>query len=140
MKLQLPKKALRLVTFLILLFVSTSVQAKSWKPSDLKAPVFRKTGMVVNPDGLISTHYIEMMAGIRGTYFYNRYIEPVYVSVENISGSGEDFAEGLAKVWDLESKTNGRYIIQLRVGEFDKFYFKVGWKSTLRVARPFAAR
>ena len=117
-------KKIILLSFSI--FCLFGINAKSYDPTDLKAPVFEGNGMVINPDNLIDKSHVDLIVSLRKTYFFGRYVEPIIVSVDKINGSGEDFIDGLIKYWKLESKTNGRFIVQLRVGEFNKFYFKAG--------------
>jgi len=118
----------KILLLALLSIISIGVHGKTWKPSDLKAPKFTKDKWIINPDGLINKENKDLIEGLRKTCFFGRYVEPVIVSVEDISESGQTFVTKLAAVWDLEAKTNGRFIIQMRVGEFDKFYYHVGSK------------
>src|SRR3989344_5314705 len=97
-----------LFTFFLFGFAQNSVSQKSkiFRPSDVPVPVLDSTGFIIDPENKIDPEWYREMIFTRETYFFNRYIEPVCVRIDNIK-EPEDldaFADKLVEMWDLEKK------------------------------------
>lgn len=120
-----------------LIFVGVSFSAagktKTFEPSDLNVPVFDSIGFIIDPENRIDEEWFFEMVRTRETYFFPRYIEPVCVRVDNIKNPDDPklFAEKLVSLWDLEKKTNGRFVFQLHCKSKKQVVFIVG--SRLKV-------
>ncbi|MBK9193079.1 MAG: TPM domain-containing protein [Crocinitomicaceae bacterium] len=120
------------LSFLILFSIAANnliaQRNKSYSPKDLPVPVLDSTGFIIDPGGQIETKWKKEMIGTRETYFFCRYVEPICVRVDNISNpeSVEEFANQLVELWDLEEKTNGRFVFQLHCKSKKTVVFKIG--------------
>lgn len=123
--------SVRFLGLLWVFFFSASVigqNNKSYSPSDLKAPVFDSTGFIIDPGKRINEEWYLEMIGSRETYFFPRYIEPVCVRVDHIKNPSKPaaFADELIRQWDLEKKTNGRFVFQLLCESEEAVIYRVG--------------
>ena len=120
--------ALLLIGFLLI--GGTTFSQKKFAPKDLAVPVFDSIHFIIDPEKKIIDEWYREIIGTRETYFFARYIEPICVRVDNIKDPSdpEAYADKLVALWDLENKTNGRYIFQLCNKSNKKIVFRIGTK------------
>lgn len=126
-----PLASKALFVLLITLGVTTPALAKQdrvYAPEDLNSPVFDSTGFIIDPDHRIIPEWYAEIINTRETYFFARYIEPVCVRVDNIRNPAEvsAFADRLVELWNLEERTNGRFVFQLHCKSKQTVVFKIG--------------
>lgn len=119
-----------------------SVQAKQdqiFKPTDLPVPVLDSTGFIIDPENKIDPEWHQEMIFTRETYFFNRYVEPICVRVDNIREPDdlEAFADKLVELWDLEEKTNGRFVFQIHCKSKKQVVFRVGSRMKIFYLKDF---
>ena len=107
---------------------ASAIQDPIYAPQDLAVPVFDKTGFIIDPDNRIIEEWKGEMIGSRETYFFSRYIEPVCVRVDHIRNPSdvEKYADKLVELWDLEKKTNGRFVFQLACASEKEIVYRFG--------------
>lgn len=110
-----------------------------YEPKDLKNPVFDSIGFIIDPDKKIIDEWYREMIKTRETYFFPRYIEPICVRVDNISNptDPEKFADKLIELWDLENRTNGRFVFQLQNKSNKKAVFRIGSRLKIFYLKDF---
>ncbi|MCH2236045.1 MAG: TPM domain-containing protein [Crocinitomicaceae bacterium] len=117
--------------FILLLGLQASfIFGQALSPDQLKEPKFNKTDFVVDPQNGISDEWIDNVHGSRATYFYPRYIEPVVVRLNDIRDPSDidEFADRCVELWDLERKSEGRYVFQLLVLDQKDITYRFGSK------------
>ncbi|MBI3133048.1 MAG: TPM domain-containing protein [Bacteroidetes bacterium] len=122
--------------FLLFLFLVLTLQTQTafskqdrvYAPEDLPVPVFDSTGFIIDPDHRIIEEWYREIIGTRETYFFCRYIEPVCVRVDNIRDPDDAnaYADKLVELWNLEERTNGRFVFQLHCKSKQTVVFKIG--------------
>ncbi|MBK6952141.1 MAG: hypothetical protein IPH24_08850 [Crocinitomicaceae bacterium] len=132
--------SLLFVFFLSGLSVDTfSQKSKIFSPSDVPVPVLDSTGFIIDPEKKIDEEWRREMIFTRETYFFNRYVEPVCVRIDNIKNP-EDldaFADKLVELWDLEKKTNGRFVFQIHCKSKKKVVFRIGSRLKVFYSKSF---
>lgn len=134
------KKIIILIVSILFVYSGfTQNKEKIYKPKDLPIPVLDSTGFIIDPDNKIIEDWYNEMIRTRETYFFCRYIEPICVRVDNISSPDdpEKYADELIKIWDLEKKTNGRFVFQLMNKSNQKAVFRVGSKLKIYYLKSF---
>jgi uncharacterized protein len=127
------KRFFATVSFLFLWALpALALQDKLFSPSDVPEPVFDPTGFIIDPESRIIEEWKNEMIRSRETYFFSRYVEPVCVRVDQIRNPSdiEKFADKLVKLWDLENKTNGRFVFQLVCASEKKIVYRIGSRLT----------
>ncbi|MCG8576870.1 MAG: TPM domain-containing protein [Flavobacteriales bacterium] len=126
----LPTKLKAHILFALFVLTSGFGISQTYNPNDLKEPVFDSTGFVIDPDHGIVDEWRYSMHGSRKTYFFARYVEPVCVRVNDIKNPSDidEFADELVDLWDLEDKTNGRFVFQLVVINKERIVYRFGSK------------
>ncbi|MBK8925329.1 MAG: TPM domain-containing protein [Crocinitomicaceae bacterium] len=119
--------------WLLIVFISAFSQHgfskdKTYAPEDLPQPVFDSVGFIIDPaKKIIEEWYLEII-NTRETYYFPRYIEPVCVRVDYIKSpeDPEAYADRLIELWDLENKTNGRFVFQLQCKSKQAVVYRIG--------------
>lgn len=131
---------------LFLLFVLAGIsensfaqKSKIYKPKDVPVPVLDSTGFIIDPEKKIDPEWHREMIYARETYYFNRYIEPVCVRIDNISDPDDldAFADKLVELWDLEKKTNGRFVFQIHCKSKKKVVFRIGSRLKVFYSKSF---
>lgn len=138
----LPKILFSFFTLLIAVqfsLVSFGQKSKIFTPADLPVPVLDSTGFIIDPEKRIVPEWHTEMIKSRETYFFSRYVEPVCVRVDNIASpeDPEAFADKLVSLWDLEKKTNGRFVFQLQCKSKKKVVYRIGSRLKVFYLKPF---
>jgi len=104
-----------------------SKQDKIYAPQDLTNPIFNKTDFVIDPDNAIDQHK-QGLYDLRETYFFPTYVEPICVHVGNIKDPEdiEKYADKLVELWNLESRSAGRFVLQLFCTSKKTFVYRFG--------------
>jgi uncharacterized protein len=110
-----------------------SQKSKIFSPSEVPVPVLDSIGFIIDPEKKIDEEWRREIIFTRETYFFNRYVEPICVRIDNIKDPADldAFADKLVELWDLEKKTNGRFVFQIHCKSKKKVVFRIG--SRLKV-------
>lgn len=119
-----------LITLSLILAQSGYTQSGTYTPSQVPEAHLDSVGFIVDPDHGISPEWFWSMVSTRETYYFSRYIEPVCVRLDQISSPSDPnkFADELVKRWNLEKKTNGRFVFQLVVLDQQEIIYRFGSK------------
>ncbi len=119
-----------LVLLLVLVLSPERVSAKKYKPADVPVATFDSTGFIVDPDHTIEEEWLTEAYGSRKIYFFSRFVEPVCVVLRDISDPTDidAFADKLIRLWQLEDKSEGRFVFQLEVLNQKKIVYRFGSK------------
>jgi len=109
-----------------ILFLCLNLFLVSVKTFSISEPGYTKSSFILDPDHLINSTYKNKIEFSRKVYFFKRLIEPIVVSVKQTDIPPENLLTDWSEEWEIEEKTNGRYLIQLFVKDQLQFYFKTG--------------
>jgi uncharacterized protein len=129
-----------LIVFLIgFSIVSVAQKNRAYKPEELPVPVFDSIGFIIDPDKKIIDEWHREIISTRETYYFPRYIEPVCVRVDHIREPDnlESYADKLISLWDLEKKTNGRFVFQIQCKSKKKVVYRIGSRLKVFISKVF---
>ncbi len=123
---------IRFLLVLLISLLSTSYSfSQSYSPKSLPTPHLDSIGFIIDPDDKIDDEWKWSMIDSRKTYFFPRYVEIICVRVDDIENPSEPdaFINKIDKLWGLEEKTNGRYVLQLIVMDQKYVGYNFGSKT-----------